>query len=234
MANIDGGSRGNPGRAGAGVWVRDGDGRTLLAAGYFLGEATNNQAEYQALLRALEFCAGRGATELLIHSDSELLVRQLNGEYRVKSPLIAPLFNEARSRLSAFGRWRIAHVPRAQNARADELANQAMDEGADVIVESDADASPAAPAGAAAPLTLRCLSAPHRDVCAAPCAAGWSADIGPAVPGGLCLDAAAVIVAAAIKMRGGATPAPLRVACPRAGCGAEFELRRAAGAENGE
>jgi ribonuclease HI len=134
IINVDGGSRGNPGPAGAGVVIRTEEGRRVFEAGYFLGRQTNNAAEYHALIRALQ-CAQKLAPEALtIHSDSELLVRQLTGEYQVKSPGLAPLFREAQMLLVRSGRWNIRHVRREQNARADELANLAMERRADAIV----------------------------------------------------------------------------------------------------
>lgn len=133
VIHIDGGARGNPGPAGAGVVIADADGTPVHEAGYFLGRATNNVAEYQGLLRALEQAAAIGARQVTLRSDSQLLVRQLTGEYRVKSTDLRPLFERAQSLLRRFGRWSIEHVPRAENARADALANQAMDAQADVV-----------------------------------------------------------------------------------------------------
>lgn len=133
IANIDGGSRGNPGPAGAGISVRDESGRPVLEAGYFLGRMTNNMAEYTALLRALETCKSRGATSLLVYCDSELLVKQINGEYRVRNETLKDYFDQAMAALRAIGDWKIQHVRREGNERADELANLAMDAGEDVI-----------------------------------------------------------------------------------------------------
>lgn len=132
--HIDGGARGNPGPAGAGVSIVDDDGRAVFEAGFFLGRMTNNMAEYNGLLRALAVAARAEATALDIYSDSELLVRQINGEYRVKSPKLRDLFDEASARLRRFADWRVSHVRREGNERADALANAAMDAGEDVIV----------------------------------------------------------------------------------------------------
>ncbi len=141
--NIDGGSRGNPGPAGAGVVVRDDRGRALFEGGFFLGEMTNNAAEYNGLLHGLRIAAGWPDADLVIISDSELMVRQVTGEYRVRSPDLAPLFEQAQRQLLRRGQWQIRHVRREHNIRADDLANRAMDAGADVIIT---DARP--PAGA--------------------------------------------------------------------------------------
>ena len=125
----DGGSRGNPGVAGYGAALMDAQGKTVEESGECIGHATNNEAEYQGLLAGLRMAARRGATELVIRSDSELMVHQLNGRYKVKSRNLIPLCVEARRLLGSFRSWRAEHIPRAQNARADMLANQAMDRG---------------------------------------------------------------------------------------------------------
>ncbi len=139
-SHIDGGSRGNPGPAGAGVVLRAGDGRPLLEAGYFLGRATNNVAEYSAFLRGVEAALDLGASCLTAFSDSELLVKQVNGQYRVKNPTLKGLHKTVMARLSKLEQWKVRHVPREMNERADELANAAMDAGADVV-ELDAATS---------------------------------------------------------------------------------------------
>jgi ribonuclease HI len=133
MLYVDGGSRGNPGPAGAGVVVAGEQGQRVFEAGFFLGHSTNNRAEYTALLKALEAAALKGARAVEVFSDSELLVRQVNGEYRVRNSGIVPLFNEVRRKLDRFERWKVQHIPRAQNGRADALANAAMDAREDVI-----------------------------------------------------------------------------------------------------
>jgi len=137
IIHVDGGARGNPGPAGAGVVIRTDDGRRIHEAGYFLGRQTNNAAEYHALIRALQRAQRTGDTNLSICSDSELLVRQLTGEYRVKARGLQPLFEQAQRLLLHF-RWQVRHVRRGQNSRADQLANLAMDQGQDVLV-FDAD-----------------------------------------------------------------------------------------------
>ncbi|MBN2560546.1 MAG: ribonuclease HI family protein [Phycisphaerae bacterium] len=135
--HIDGGSRGNPGPAGAGVSVQDASGRPVFEAGFFLGQMTNNMAEYTALLRALDFAVQAGASELAVFSDSELLVRQINGEYRVRNATLRELFCTAVARLREIDQWNIQHVRREANRRADELANMAMDAGKDVVVRDE-------------------------------------------------------------------------------------------------
>jgi ribonuclease HI len=126
--HIDGASRGNPGEAGYGVFVTDADGAEVASLYGYLGRATNNVAEYQALLHGLRFALARGAAAVEVFSDSELLVRQLEGRYRVKNPGLQPLHREAQSLLARFAKARVTHVPRERNREADALANRAVDE----------------------------------------------------------------------------------------------------------
>lgn len=125
---VDGASRGNPGPSGIGVVIKDPHGRVLKEIGEYIGHGTNNVAEYRALLRALEEAKAMGAQEVEVRSDSTLLVGQLTGTYKVKSPDLAPLHQEAMHLLRAFSHWAAGHVPRGENAAADALANQAIAE----------------------------------------------------------------------------------------------------------
>ena len=128
LINIDGASLGNPGAAGIGVVICNERRKTLREISEPIGTATNNVAEYTALIRALEEAASLGKpnlTRLLIHTDSELLQRQCTGQYRVKAPALQPLSQRAMSLLSFFAEARVLHVPREQNRRADELAGAA-------------------------------------------------------------------------------------------------------------
>jgi ribonuclease HI len=127
VIHIDGGSRGNPGDAGFGVYVESRDGQVTEIYG-FLGRATNNVAEYQGLLHALRHAHQRGARTVALYSDSELVVRQMSGQYKVKHPDMIPLHQEARSLMRRFDRATLSHVRREQNRDADRLANQALDE----------------------------------------------------------------------------------------------------------
>ena len=128
VINVDGGARGNPGPAAIGIVVSDVDGNVVDELAELIGHATNNVAEYRALLRGIEWARGLGADELDIVGDSELVARQLTGAYKVKHPSMKPLYEEAIAALRAFERWKIRTVPRAENARADALVNQALDE----------------------------------------------------------------------------------------------------------
>jgi ribonuclease HI len=125
--NVDGGARGNPGPAAIGVILRDEGGRVLEEVGETIGEATNNVAEYKALLRGIELAAAQGASELELIGDSELVVRQVEGRYKVKNAGIKPLHEEVKRALTDFDSWSIGHVRRAENADADRLVNEALD-----------------------------------------------------------------------------------------------------------
>jgi ribonuclease HI len=127
----DGGARGNPGPAGCGAVIKDADtGETLKELHQYLGETTNNQAEYQAVIMGLKEALTMDPESIMIVADSELLVKQLTGVYRVKNPGLAERFMEVRNLEVRIGKpVRYRHVPRAQNKEADALANKAMDEG---------------------------------------------------------------------------------------------------------
>jgi ribonuclease HI len=128
-ANVDGGSRGNPGPAGYGVRIERDDG-TIVELKESLALATNNVAEYNGLLAALRWAAEHSVQRLHVRADSELLVKQMKGEYRVKNPGLQPLHEEARALVRQIGRVTFEHVRREFNKDADRLANEAMDEAA--------------------------------------------------------------------------------------------------------
>ena len=124
---IDGASRGNPGPAAVGVVLLDAVGSHVLSISSYIGETTNNQAEYRALITGLTEAAKLNTGHLDIRSDSELLVRQITGRYRVRNADLMPLFRQAKGLLGSFGSYSIDHIPRKQNSAADALANQALD-----------------------------------------------------------------------------------------------------------
>jgi ribonuclease HI len=127
VVNVDGGARGNPGPAAVGVVVQDEDGEVLEEIGERIGSATNNVAEYRALLLGIERARALGATELDLVGDSELIVRQVTGEYKVKDSSLRELHGKVTRALAPFERWSIRHVRRDQNAEADRLVNEALD-----------------------------------------------------------------------------------------------------------
>ena len=129
IAYCDGGSRGNPGPAGYGVHIEDEKGATVGELSEFVGRKTNNFAEYSGLLAALQFALDHGYRRLKVISDSELMVKQIKGQYRVNSPELRPLYEEAKGRIRQLDSFQIQHVLREKNRHADRLANEAMDRG---------------------------------------------------------------------------------------------------------
>lgn len=127
IVNVDGGARGNPGPAAIGVVVRDESGAILVTVSETIGEATNNVAEYRALLAGIEQANHLGADRIELRGDSELVVRQVRGEYKVKNAGIKPLHAEVLAGLESFGDWAIEHVRREDNSEADTLVNDALD-----------------------------------------------------------------------------------------------------------
>jgi len=125
--NVDGGARGNPGPAAIGVVVRNDDGAIVEAVGETIGHTTNNVAEYRALLRGIELASAHGADEVELIGDSELIVRQIEGRYKVKHADMKELHAKAKKMLAGFDSWSIRHVKRAQNSDADKLVNEALD-----------------------------------------------------------------------------------------------------------
>lgn len=127
VVHVDGGARGNPGPAAIGAVVSTAEGEVLDESSARIGETTNNVAEYRGLLLGLERARALGATEVAVVNDSELVTRQLEGRYKVKHEGLRPLHAQALEALRAFDRWSVRSVPRAQNARADALVNEALD-----------------------------------------------------------------------------------------------------------
>ena len=234
---IDGGSRGNPGPAGAGVHITDDNRNVVFSGGFALGRMTNNQAEYQGLIKALELLVKAGAPEATIYTDSELMAHQLNGRYRVKSPDLKPLFEHARSLLSRLADWHVQHVRRERNAKADGLANEAMDAGGDVIhvnrIRSNPTPSPAQERPvleSAAPLPVvevKVASDPGHPSCNV--RRGQSFQFSKTTPGGMCVHGCAAVLDAVLSMqesmrRGVCIDARITCRCTRPGCQAVFEL----------
>jgi len=127
--HVDGASKGNPGPGGIGIVILGSDGQMVEEIGDPIPPCTNNEAEYQALLRGIRRAQELGARALTIKSDSELLVNQLNGVYKVKSPNLLPLCREVMGLLRQLARWKAVHLPREENTRADMLANLGIDRG---------------------------------------------------------------------------------------------------------
>jgi ribonuclease HI len=128
-AHCDGGARGNPGPAGYGALIQDANGMVVAELSEFLGIRTNNYAEYSGLLGCLQFALEKGHSRLRVVSDSELMVKQIQGKYQVKSPDLKPLYEEAKRRIAKLEKFEISHALRHKNKDADRLANEAMDRG---------------------------------------------------------------------------------------------------------
>ena len=128
VLTIDGASRGNPGPSAIGIVIKNAQGKVLKEIGEHIGEFTNNVAEYRALLRALEEAKTMGAASVEVRSDSDLLVSQLQGSYKVKSPDLGPLYLDAIRLLRGFSRYTVTKIPRGENAAADALANRSLDQ----------------------------------------------------------------------------------------------------------
>src|SRR5664279_2564365 len=141
VAHIDGGARGNPGPAGYGVAIQDGAGRPVAELSEYLGKQTNNFAEYSGLLGALNYALKHGFKALKVFSDSELMVKQIKGQYKVNNPALKELHGKARQFIGALDSFNITHVLRGRNADADRLANEAMDRGMKRVPESASTAS---------------------------------------------------------------------------------------------
>lgn len=127
VVNVDGGSRGNPGPAAVAAVARDESGAVVAERHMKIGDTTNNVAEYRAMLLGIELARELGASEVELVGDSELIVKQVRGEYKVKQDHLRPLHTKVRDELRGFESWRVRNVPRSENARADELVNEALD-----------------------------------------------------------------------------------------------------------
>jgi len=195
--HIDGGARGNPGPAAAGIVIQSSDNHApLYEGGHFLGRMTNNAAEYHSLIHAIERAIELGVERANIFSDSQLMVRQITGEYHVKSKDLKPLFEKAQRLLLKLQSWQIKHVYRQQNKRADALVNMALDAQHDVIVIGYASSKPASTVSSASadpgPQWAVELIGKKGQSCPLGCPTGKSFVFGPTTPAGLCVFAAQV------------------------------------------
>ncbi|MGO8793137.1 MAG: ribonuclease HI family protein [Terriglobia bacterium] len=142
VAHIDGGSRGNPGPAAYGVAIETAQGQAVTSFARFIGRTTNNFAEYQGLLAALDYALSHGYPRLRVLTDSELMARQISGQYKVRSPDLKPLHDQARAMIARLESFSIRHVYREHNREADRLANEAMDNAARGILPHEPAPSP--------------------------------------------------------------------------------------------
>ncbi len=151
VAHVDGGSRGNPGPAGYGAYITDGEGRRLAELNDFLGVQTNNFAEYSGLIAALEYAVEHGYGTVKAVSDSELMVKQMKGQYKVRSEALLAIYGEAKALVRKLDRFEIRHVLRHLNKDADRLANEAMDRGMKSPAPAAADSARTSAVRAEAP-----------------------------------------------------------------------------------
>ncbi|MHC4442004.1 MAG: ribonuclease HI family protein [Planctomycetota bacterium] len=241
-AFIDGGSRGNPGPGGAGIQISDEGGKIIFAGGFFLGRITNNQAEYQGLLRALDIFSQAGAQDIMVFSDSELLVRQVNGQYAVKSAPLRRLYAEVQQKLAGFNNWEIQYVPRDQNRVADRLVNKALNAGRDVLIadvlglsdkqidRSKVRGRTGKPSGGASTVEVFVLKSPAKQGCPAKMKRGQLFVFDKVVPAGFCIQACVSVADAVLALQeSGAdllsASSNMTVRCPKDDCGAVFEIR---------
>jgi ribonuclease HI len=233
IIHTDGGSRGNPGPAAAGVVIRDADSDEIIhEAGYFLGKATNNVAEYQGLIRALEYAQELGATRVQVYTDSELMVKQITGEYRVKSPDLKPLAQKAQSIFLTINLWHIQHVRREKNTRADAWANKAMDAGQDVIQGQGTGSAPEVAnesVGVKSTAdrvywTVQLLKKPPKK-CPASCRAKTAYHFGPGTPEGFCIHAAEAVFGEDPTLWPTVDKADSQTHCPRCNVPILIELK---------
>ncbi len=158
-AHCDGGARGNPGPAGFGVEITDSTGAVLAELSEFLGVCTNNVAEYSGLLAGLQYALDHGHPRLRVISDSELMVKQIQGRYKVNSPDLKPLWQEAKRRIAQLNHFEISHALRHRNKAADRLANEAMDRG--MRRGAPPEGRPTTRSGAVQSLPLRAIPYPQ-------------------------------------------------------------------------
>jgi len=247
--HIDGGARGNPGPAGIGVILKDQDtGKYVHEAGFYIGRATNNVAEYSALIRSLELAESYQAKSVMIHSDSELMVKQITGVYKVKSPDLKELYQHAQMLMLKFDTWQIKHVYREQNKRADQLVNMALDGKTDIQITPDtssnssgsvasAEQSAASRNGAAEAKitpsrtgeqypkwTATVTSQPARQYPGG-CEAGQVFTFGPSTPADMCVYAAQAMFAESPVTDLNGNGPKVTVRCPRCGAMIRVEMQ---------
>ena len=232
---VDGGARGNPGPAASVYLIKSADGRTLRSEGHFIDHATNNVAEYVALVRGLEAAKDLGIKELSIFSDSELMVKQIIGEYKVKNPDLKDLHEQAQMVLLAFDRWRIRHVSRDSNREADRLVNLTIDKAlADLglpagdeseTVADRAEVFPLAETGhVSVKVMVEVATQPAQGGCPAGLQRGQCFAFGALCPPGMCLDAMQSVLPKVLALQADPTEKGRVVRCQRPGCGAVFRL----------
>lgn len=224
---IDGGARGNPGPAGCGFLVTSSQGELLTSGSHFMPRETNNVAEYVALVRGVQAAAKLGVSELNIFSDSELVVRQIIGVYRVKNAGLKQLFEQAQRGLLRFERWQITHIPREQNREADRLVNLAIDQGLRGEQTPATDSPPADTGDHACSSPMKVQVDVSTATNPGPCPAGLQKGqrfvFTHVVPAGLCVAAMQSLIPAIMALQSGAGGTRV-VKCPNAECDTVFTV----------
>jgi uncharacterized repeat protein (TIGR04076 family) len=239
---VDGGSRGNPGPAACAFIIKTAEGKTLAARGIYLGKATNNVAEYSALVRGVQAVRDLGVKELHIFSDSELMVRQIIGEYQVKSPDLKDLHHEAQRLLLGFDRWQIKHIRRELNSDADSLVNETLDDPEGGSGDEDSDLPPedtfdtpsletletksAEISETPVKVLVEVMAASGKGGCPAGMQKGQCFVFTEFFPAGVCIHAAQALLPTILALRH-VPPAkgkPLTVKCSRPGCKTGFKI----------
>jgi len=230
---IDGGARGNPGPAGSGYLVISPTGEVLKSGSHFISKATNNVAEYVALIKGLEAAGELGVSELNIFTDSELLTRQLIGEYRVKNPALRVLFEQAQRILIQFSRWQIKHIPREQNRQADALVNTAIDKGLAGKSTSGSETHTPGPQAiretnghgdrGSVKVIVEVTTEPKAGMCPAGLRKGQCFVFSDLTPAGMCINAMQGLLPGVCAIRHGGQVKRV-VRCPDGKCGAVFTV----------
>ncbi len=240
---VDGGARGNPGPAACAFVIKGSERGVIQAQGFYLGRTTNNVAEYTGLIRGLQAVQALGLKEIQIYSDSELMVKQLIGEYRVRNSDLQGLYEQVQRLLLAFDRWQIKHVRREFNSEADRLVNETLDKGgngarspepsnsqtlfdqAQTKVQAE-PAVPSEPAEGQVKVMVEIVVGPAESKCPACMQKGQCFVFTDFVPAGVCIHAAQSLLPTVIAMQRDASfrGRSMMVKCSHPGCGASFKL----------
>jgi len=224
---VDGGSRGNPGPSACAYVIKNADGEVLKVEGIYLGESTNNIAEYNALLNGLDALQKMDVHELAIFSDSELMVKQLIGEYQVRDSDLLTLFEQVQRKLLGFDRWHIKHIRREMNRQADQLVNETLDK--EIGLQKDQNKHEQGPCKSLPKVLVEVTQSSRSDVCPSPMQKGQWFVFSSCIPAGLCIHAANVLLPAVIEMQTTMQKdnqnAIVTLQCNANGCGAKFNLK---------
>ncbi len=235
---VDGGARGNPGPAACAYILKEPNGATIESEGIFLGETTNNVAEYTGLLKGLQSAKKHNIKILHIFSDSELMVKQIIGEYRVKSENLLKLYQQIQRLLLSLDRWQIRHIKREFNSEADQLVNKVLDSKAGQSQQQQQAINKPQPApthtsGSSAKsnipkILVEVTKAPEEGTCNAKLQQGMCFVFTSVVPAGFCLYAAQSVLPTVLAMQRDLSPGspPIQIRCSNSECGAVFKLTK--------